>query len=139
MSHLPLLAVFHLPCLVPLGKLFGQTLIITLTQTSTLVQASRRLPVSNSLFRARSSVYVSKGTLSPLCTEGVTCFINPQCLLHNSIPSHEYMNNLSPLPPSQGQEIMIFSTATPQQYCLEKRWGWEDVSIYSTYTVNNQK
>lgn len=125
MSHLSLLAVVDLLGLVPVGKLFwanSNNHFRAQMQTRSLLQASRRLLVSNGLFRARSSVYVSKGTISPLCTEGVTCFINPQRLLHNSIPSRDYMNNLfSPFPLKARQKIMTFSTATTQQYCLEKR------------------
>lgn len=46
------------------------------TQASSLLHFCARLPVSNSLFRARSSIYVSKGTVSPLCTERVnTLFV----------------------------------------------------------------
>lgn len=77
MSHLPLLAVAHLLSLVPVGQLFGANSnhhFGAQKQTSILLQASRRLPLPYGLPRARSSVYVSKGAILALCTEGGMCF-----------------------------------------------------------------
>lgn len=60
-----------------LGKLFGANSnhhFRAQKQTRILLQASRKLPLPYGLSRARSSAYVSKGAISPLCTEGGTCF-----------------------------------------------------------------